>query len=118
MPRQLARVKPKKPVGKALTNRTQAPFIISFKYKLANNYGFKELQLQHMKQFQNFLDLVSGMSFQEVDSKFRRPSDSDDTFNEKNVVHYKVKDGFRIHGVIEEGRFKVIRLDPNHKFHK
>lgn len=117
-PRQLTHVKASEPVGRSLTKRTEAPFIISFKYKLESDYGFKELQSRHLKQFQNFLDMVSGMTFQQVDKKFRRPSDKTDVYNEKDVIHYQVKDSFRIHGVIEEGRFKVIRLDPSHKFHR
>lgn len=31
--------------------------------------------------------------------------------------HNAVSDTFRIHVIIEEGRYKVIRLDPNHKVH-
>lgn len=40
------------------------------------------------------------------------------THNGQQIHHYGFGDKFRIHGIIEEGRFKVIRLDPNHKVHK
>ena len=38
--------------------------------------------------------------------------------NGQQVHHYEVSQKFRIHGILEEGRFKVIRLDPNHKVHR
>ena len=34
------------------------------------------------------------------------------------VYHYEVAEAFRIHVVIEAGYYKIIRLDPRHKFHK
>ena len=39
------------------------------------------------------------------------------TFDNKPVLHYGVTDAFRIHTVLEEGRYVVIRLDPNHRVH-
>lgn len=34
------------------------------------------------------------------------------------MMHYAVADAFRIHVVREDGYYKIIRLDPNHKVHK
>ena len=58
------------------------------------------------------------MNFDEVDKAFLRPADKEDTFNGSQVIHYKVTDSFRIHGIIENMRFKVLRLDPNHRVHR
>lgn len=101
-----------------LTNKTTAPFIISFKYKLEKGYTFKELEVRNLKDFQAFLDRISQMTFQEVDTQYKRPSDKKDKFKGNDIVHYGYANGSRIHGVIEGGRFKVLRIDPCHKFHK
>lgn len=106
-----------------VTNKNNLPFIISFKYKLPNNYNFKGLNEINIKDFQKFLDRVAGMTWSEVDNSYARNPDHNDEFDignnvKKSVVHYEIKGKFRIHGVVENSRLKVIRIDPNHKFHR
>lgn len=100
-----------------LSRKTDVPFIVSFKYPLDRKYNFTALSKADVAAFQRFLDKVSKMSFDEVDKAFLRPTDKGDTFNGSQVIHYKVTDSFRIHGIIENMRFKVLRLDPNHQVH-
>ena len=70
-----------------------------------------------VRDFQKFLDIVSQMTFQQVEQRYKRKSDKNDTYNGDQVIHYGVTEVFRIHGTIEMGQFVVLRLDPNHKFH-
>lgn len=100
-----------------LSRKTEVPFIVSFKYPLDRKYNFTALSKSDVAAFQRFLDKVSKMTFDEVDKAFLRPTDKRDIFNESQVIHYKITDSFRVHGVIEHMRFKVLRLDPNHKVH-
>lgn len=101
-----------------LTNRLSSPFTLCFKYKLENGYTFDEMNAAQIKDFQKFLNLASQMTFQEVERRYRRKSDTCDTFSGDQVIHYGITEGFRIHGTIEQGQFVVLRLDPAHKFHK
>ena len=101
-----------------LTNRTDAPFILSFKYPLAKGYTFSDMSLDDVKAFQRFLDKISQMTVQQVDILFRRQTDCSDFYQGNQVQHYEVTKKFRIHVILENGRYKVIRLDPNHEFHK
>ena len=106
------------PKGIKLTNRTEVPFIISFRYPLERGFTFREMTLQHNKELQAFLDKVARMTVQQVDEQFARKPDKKDSYKEMQVYHYEVSKSFRIHVVInEEGHYRVIRLDPNHKFH-
>ena len=93
-------------------------FVVAFKYRLQNGYGLDELQKDNLKELQRFLDKISKMNVSDVDKQFKRKNDKNDSFEGQQVHHYEVSKKFRIHGIIEEGRFKVIRLDPNHKVHK
>ena len=99
-----------------LTRNTDAPFILSFKYPLEKGYTFAEMSVKNIKVFQKFLDKVSQMIVQQVDQQFRRKRNDQDTFHGMQVEHYKISDKFRIHVVLENGRYKIIRLDPNHNF--
>ena len=72
----------------------------------------------HPKELQGFLDKVSRMTVQQVDSLYARKPDKTDTFDGEQVYHYEVTDSFRIHVIIEEGYYKIIRLDPNHRVHR
>lgn len=100
------------------TRNREVPFELCFKYPLENGYTFKELNPANLKQFQAFLDKVSHMTASQVDKLFFRKPDKDDKYKEMQVYHYEVSEKFRIHVVIEDGYYKVIRLDPNHKVHK
>lgn len=106
---------PTKP--KMLTTNLNTPFVLGFKYQLESGFSFKNMSLRDIKDFQNFLDKICKMTVQQVDTAYARKPDSNDVFHEKKVRHYYVADAFRIHVVLDEGVFMVIRLDPNHSFH-
>lgn len=76
------------------------------------------MSLNDVKEFQRFLDKISQMTVQQVDTLFRRQTDCSDFYQGNQVQHYEVTKKFRIHVILENGRYKVIRLDPNHEFHK
>lgn len=103
--------------GIKLTDKTEAPFIISFRYPLEKGYTFKEMTLRHNKELQSFLDRVSQLSVQQVDEKYARKPDKNDSYKDMQIYHYEVSRSFRIHVVNEDGQYRIIRLDPNHKFH-
>ena len=103
--------------GKKLTTKTEVPFILSFRYPLERGYTFKELTSKNNKEFQAFLDKVSKLSVQQVDEQYARRPDKNDSYNDMQIYHYEVSHSFRIHVINEDGQYRVIRLDPNHKFH-
>lgn len=105
-------------MGRKLTNRTDAPFELCFKYPLQKGYTLKELTRNNCKELQRFLDNVSQMTVDQVDKQYGRVPDRTDSFNGMQVYHYGVTDKFRIHVINEAGYYKIIRLDPNHEFHK
>lgn len=61
------------------------------------------------------------MTSQQVENTYKRKSDKNDYYIVGNthheIQHYRVNDKFRIHGIILEGQFHVLKLDPNHKVH-
>jgi mRNA-degrading endonuclease HigB of HigAB toxin-antitoxin module len=104
-------------VGK-LTHETTRPFVVCFHEKLFDDYNFEKLQQETAKEFQRFLDKVAKKTFQEVEA-YKAETDRNDKYGEFQVIHYTHGKKFRIHGFIDEnGEFCVIRIDPNHKFHK
>jgi hypothetical protein len=103
--------------GRILTAKRDTPFILCFKYPLEKGYTLNELEKINNKELQNFLDKVSKMTVQQVDTAFARQPDKNDTFHGFQVYHYAVTESFRIHVINEAGRYKIIRLDPNHKVH-
>ena len=107
-------IKSKIPIKRELSDR----FILCFKDKLQNGYTFAGLTDRQLKEWQNFLDIVSQLSFEQVERRYRRESDTNDTYNGLQVIHYGVGQTFRIHGVIENAQFVVLRIDPLHSFHK
>lgn len=100
------------------SSNVNVPFTVCFEHKLVRKYTFKELEKTHLGALQRFLDKVCGMTVTEVDKAYKRSNDKMDTFKEMQVQHYEVSKKFRIHGVFDQQLFKVIRIDPNHKFHK
>lgn len=104
-------------VSAPLTNKLSLPFTLCFKYRLENGYTFDDMNESQIKDFQKFLNLVSEMTFQQVEKRYRRKSDSSDIYNGDQVIHYGITEVFRIHGTIENGQFVVLRLDPRHRFH-
>ena len=103
--------------GSLLSSRHELPFVLCFWYKLENGYTFSDLSPSNVKVFQRFLDKVSKMTFVQADKQYLRETDRQDRFEGMQVVHYAVTDRFRVHGVIADNRFMVLRLDPKHKFH-
>ena len=100
-----------------LTQKRDIPFILCFKYPLEKGYTLNELSQQNIKDFQRFLDKVSRMTVQQVDELYACRPDKNDSYNGQQVYHYGITDGFRIHVICEEARYKMIRIDPNHKYH-
>ena len=100
-----------------LTNRLSSPFSLCFKYPLEQGYTFNDMSLAQVREFQKFLDLSAQMSFEQAERRYRRQSDTNDIKDGDQVIHYGIGKTFRIHGVIQNAQFVVIRLDPNHKFH-
>jgi len=101
-----------------LTNHRDVQFELSLKYPLENGYTFRTLGQRNIKEFQGFLDKVTKMTVQQVDKVFARPTDKNDFYNKKQVLHYEVNKSFRVHTILEDGRYVIIRIDPNHKKHK
>ena len=101
-----------------LNSHLSSPFSICFKHKLMNGYTFEGLSARDMKIWQGFLDLASQMTFEQAERRYRRISDDTDTFDGEQIIHYAIGEAFRIHGVIENGQFVVLRMDPTHKFHR
>lgn len=100
-----------------LTNKRDVPFELCFKYPLQRGFTFKELSQNDNRDLQRFLDKVSQMTVQQVDLLYARKPDKNDSYNGEQVFHYEVTDRFRIHVIIEEGYYKIVRLDPNHLVH-
>ena len=103
--------------GCLLSRKNSLPFMLCFCYKLAKGYTFSDLSQSDVKTFQRFLDKVSKMTFTLVEKQFLRETDKQDLYDGMQVVHYGVSERFRIHGVVAENKFAVLRLDPNHRFH-
>ena len=95
----------------------EAPFEICFKYPLERDYTFNELTSSELKQFQKFLNKVSKMTATQVDKSYSRKPDKTDIYRGMQVYHYEISQKFRVHVVVESEYYKVIRLDPKHKFH-
>lgn len=93
-------------------------YILGFRYPLEKKFTLTELEKRNNKELQGFLDKVSQMSVQQVDESFARKPDKDDTYRGLQVYHYEVTKSFRIHVVSEDGIYKIIRLDPNHRVHE
>lgn len=101
----------------SLTSHLTSPFTLCFRYKLYNNYTFSKMKGHQLKEWQHFLDQVSQMTFEDVEKRYRRISDTTDTFKDEQVIHYGISEAFRVHGIIEGGQFVVLRLDPKHSVH-
>ena len=115
---KLADISANKVKGKKLTASVNRPFIASFRHKLHKGFRLDNLEKKDIQTLQKFLDMASDLNDSQMDSMYRRPSDKSDIFNGQQVEHYGFSDGFRVHGIYEEQRFEIIRIDPNHKFHK
>ena len=106
-------------VGAAkLADAGSRPFVLSFHRKLKHGFTFSNLDLKNVKDFQRFLDKISISTVNDVDKTYRRVPDKEDTVDGQQVQHYGITDKFRLHGILVDGRFEVIRVDPNHKVHK
>ena len=105
-----------------LTRAKDTLFCIKIDHHLQKKYCFKSLGVKHIKAFQRFIDKACSMTYSEVDKVYLRQSDKQDKAmvgeEEFQIVHYEVDQKFRIHGIIIQGQFKLIRLDPEHKHHQ
>lgn len=101
-----------------LTRQNTAPFELCFKYPLEKGYTIDKLSKNDVKEFQRFLDKVSKMTVSQVDYLYARQPDANDSYRGQRIYHYEVGKSFRIHVVLESGYYKIIRFDPNHKYHK
>lgn len=103
--------------GRLLTNKRDVPFVLGFRYPLEKKFTLTELEKRNNKELQGFLDKVAQMSVQQVDELYARAPDKNDTYRDMQVYHYEVTRSFRVHVVCEDGIYKIIRFDPNHKVH-
>lgn len=120
LPKLTANVPKEANRGQKLTSssRLERPFRFAFHFPLQDGYRFADLQIRDLKNLQNFFDIASGLTINQMDSTYRRDADKADVYNNQQVQHYGTKNGFRIHGIYnEDGYFVVIRIDPNHKKH-
>ena len=115
---KLANIGAERVKGKKLTQNVNRPFIASFRHKLHKGFRLDDLEKKEIQMLQKFLDIASDLTVSQMDTKYRRTPDKSDIFNGQQVEHYGFSDGFRIHGIYEEQRFEIIRIDPNHKYHK
>lgn len=95
----------------------EVPFELCFKYPLERGYTLDLLDKKNLKEFQAFLNRVSQMSVDQVDKLYGRKPDAQDSYLGMQVYHYEVTRAFRIHVINEGGQYKIIRVDPNHRFH-
>lgn len=106
-----------------LTKNKKPKLVVSFGLKLENNFNFKNLNKEDLKIFQQFLDDSTELSYDEMENRYSRKNDSDDTYKINNskfqIYHYgKDRSTFRLHGILADGLFHVIRIDSKHKVHK
>ena len=115
---KLTRNIPFKENGNRKINKyTEQPFVVSFVKKLEKGYRFIDLAMSDLKNLQNFFDIASQLTVYQMDKKYKRESNKNDILYDEPVIHYGTSDSFRIHGIYIEGRFEVLRIDPNRKFH-
>lgn len=74
--------------------------------------------MENIKEFQAFLNKIANNSVTCVDKLYARTPDKKDEAFGKTIRHYKVTDTFRVHVILEDGVYNVLRLDPKHKVHK
>ncbi|MFV0351398.1 MAG: MAG6450 family protein [Oscillospiraceae bacterium] len=106
------------PFKEKLTSRVDVPFILTFRRKLHNQYRFVDLSKNDLKNLQSFFDLAGECSVTQMDKRYRRKTDSTDTLDGLQVIHYGANTPLRIHGVYINQRFEVVRIDAKHKKHK
>ena len=103
--------------GRLLTNKRDVPFVLGLRYPLEKKCTLPALQKLNNKELQEFLAKAAQMFAQPVDELYARAPDKNDTYRDMQVYHYEVTRSFRIHVVCEDGIYKIIRFDPNHKVH-
>lgn len=114
---KLTNIDSERAIGKKLTINVDRPFIASFRYKLHKGYRLNDLEKRDVQSLQKFLDIASDLTVSQMDSSYKRNMDKSDIFNGQQVQHYGFGDRFRVHGIYEDQRFEIIRIDPNHKKH-
>lgn len=104
--------------GRLLTNKRDTPFVLCFKYSLEKGYKLGDLEMRDVQDLHRFLEKIANMTVQQADSSFARKPDRNDTYKDSQVYHYAITDSFRVHVILEEGRYIIIRLDPKHAVHR
>ena len=117
MAKKLTKIDQPQTIPNKLTSNIHSPFVLGFKHKLYSGFTFKELTKENLGEFQRFLNKIADQTVTDVDRLYARTPDSNDVAYGKNVRHYLVTDVFRIHVILEDGVYNVLRLDPKHKVH-
>ena len=105
-----------------LTSRNTVPFYLSINHQLENNYEKKNKKLNKGKlsELHAFIDKAVGKSISDVESLYKRKTDTNDTYgaSKKQIIHFGFGKNFRIHGFYNShGYFELCRLDPDHDKH-
>lgn len=125
MGKKLTNFNKKQQTGQAvLTDRTANIFKISICEQLDNNYCFKKLKPEDMKQLHAFIDETVGkqLTISLVDQLFLRTKGqvTEKDKQGRAICHYgKDSQPFRIFGYYNtDGYFNITKIDPKHRVHK
>lgn len=108
-------------------DKRQVTFKIALENDLHNDYSFRQLKGDSIKNFQRFLDetVYKGLTITQVDSLYLRTKgpvkESCEINGEKrDIVHYgKDRNPLRVHGYFNEKNYFVIyKIDPKHNVHR
>ena len=108
-------------------NPKEKAFKFALTGSLDNEYCFKKLRPDHVKEFHRFIDgiLSKRLTISQVDNLFLRTKGKviakEEIFGkERDIIHYGKKNSpFRIHGYLNDDGYLVIcKIDPNHKVNK
>lgn len=112
---------------KLIDNRKERSFKFALTGSLDNEFCFKKMRPDHVKEFHKFIDeiLSKRMTISQVDNSFLRTkggvSEKEEVFGKtRDIIHYGKKSSqFRIHGYFNgEGYFVIYQIDPKHLKHK
>lgn len=109
--------------GQQLARHREVNFAICFSLKLQNGYTFKEMKQNNLRDLHTFISNSVGRTWDEVDKKYKRSTDSNGGYDfegeNHQVYHYGPDNSpFRIHGILLEGFLHVLRIDCKHQYHK
>ncbi|RXT17739.1 hypothetical protein BVJ53_07325 [Lacticaseibacillus chiayiensis] len=117
-----------KPQGIQLASdsRTTARFKLSIEHVLENNYQFKDMRVEDIKNFSKFITSTvgRGLTITQVESSLLRTDGPHGAKNieqvdgeKKEMYHFgQDRTKFRVHGYYnDEDYFVIHRIDPQHK---